>query len=226
MPGALGSLEYPAMKNCTRILLGLLLGGMAVAAEEQPVPEVPAPEVPAPEKAAPEKPALKVEKFTLKDGRTLEGAYDREEGKLRIFTQSGRPMGTLDLKEDEIEKREASAIVVKDAPAEPKKREPPPKMTEEDRAEREVLEQVEVVNRARAALAAMEKTKKRHQDQSFTKEMPKPEEQQRFQQQLKADDDAMARLQKVLNAAQVKFDQLKAAYAKAGGKKTFEQLIK
>lgn len=99
--------------------------------------------------------------LTMKDGRELKGVYDKASSSIQVFASNGKPMGTLEVKEEDVAKVEEVPWPYPDPQDEPQKKEAkaPPKSAEPG-VTPEVLRGVEDAAQAlNTAIASFEKAK-------------------------------------------------------------------
>lgn len=161
--------------------------------------------------------------LTMKDGRELKGVYDKTQGTIQMFASSGKPMGTLEVKEEDVAKVEEAPWPYPDPQDEPQKKEAKaPLKSAEPGVTPEVLRGVEDAAQAlNAAIANFEKARKEWADfgrKYHGKKVPQ-EEVPRLEQLKHSLKSNFESATKRRDACRVTFDAAFEKYKTQGGKK-------
>ncbi|MCK6472014.1 MAG: hypothetical protein L6R28_09735 [Planctomycetes bacterium] len=204
---------------------GKAMGSVAVKEDEIAKKE----ELPWPFAAATEKPGdaaagkRMLHVLTMKDGRELKGVYDKAQGSIQMFASNGKPMGTLEVKEENVAKVEEAPWPYPDTQDETQKKEAnaPPKSAEPG-VTPEVLRGVEDAAQAlNTAIATFEKAKAEWTDfgrKYHGKKVPQ-EDVPRLAQLKHSLKSAFDSATKRRDACRATFDSAFEKYKRQGGKK-------
>lgn len=162
--------------------------------------------------------------LTMKDGRELKGVYDKAQGTIQMFASSGKPMGTLEVKEENVAKVEEAPWPYPDPQDKPEKKDEAkaPQKSAEPGVAAEVLRGVEDAAQAlNAAIANFEKARKEWADfgrKYHGKKVPQ-EEVPRLEQLKHSLKSTFESTTKRRDACRVTFDAAFEKYKAQGGKK-------